>query len=225
LSYLYLVQFLLLSCTVAAIRPLTHRRIGEASNPGPVSWHGLDDSQADFWPECEYDDADAAAPSSVPPSPWSFPDVQPGHAPLLPSDIPVPDDSDQELDPPPQLIATDDEGQPIAAASIADSSDDDSDSDSDDPIWVRQTWRRAEAAVGLAPPRQTAPLKAVAPPTAPLPAGAKFVPSKSFCGPIAGYVFTTREKVTGYYAERTRGATPHQLERTDCLASLRRAAL
>ena len=62
-------------CSVATVRGKVHRRVGEASNPGPG--HNLDDSQADFWPaHGEMDDGDAASgddagEEALPPVPTS----------------------------------------------------------------------------------------------------------------------------------------------------------
>ena len=77
--------------------------------------------------------------------------------------------------------------------------DQDSESDADDiPVFLMSSaWKDAEAGCGLRPP--DTPARAACGPSAaaPVPRGASCIIAKSFSGPIPGFVFTTRDSVTG----------------------------
>ena len=194
-------------CTVAVIPEDPFRRIGEAKNPGPlpnpaVHDGGLDDSQgfdvddipwSDFelYPDDEQT-ADAAASSEAP---WRT-DAERSVASIPTSQRDV--DSDG---PPPQLLPCSDSDSDLSGG------DGDSEVDSDDEISAEalRSWRRAEGLVGLSDVRPAQP-RPCRPPAFFVPAGAEFVPSKSFEGYVEGFVFTTRDKHTGYYREVTRPA-------------------
>jgi len=90
-------------------------------------------------------------------------------------------------------------------------SDTSDDSDTDDPEWVKLTWARAERIARISAPRRSRPVRATAVPSVTIPPGATMCAMKEFRGPAPGYVYTTRDGITGYFADRPTGKVSIQL--------------
>ena len=193
-------------CTVAVIPEAPFRRIGEAQNPGPpliADMHdgGLDDSQGrdgDDIPWSDYelypDDEQTIEAAAVTDAPWCTEmELHVGYLPAAQTHV----DAD---DPLPQLISCDDSGSDVGDG------DDLSDSGSDDDLSpsVLLSWREAEKLVGLSNASRAGQPRPSNTPAFFVPAGAAFVPSKTFEGRVDGFVFTTRDSRTGYFREGIR---------------------
>jgi len=128
-----------------------------------------------------------------------------------PFDLGDPDDLDE---PPPPLTDDHSDGEPECDRQTL--TDTDEELSDVEMFWYTDAWRAAEDSARLPPPRtkeQAAARQGTDLRPAP---DARGMPAQSFSGAIPGFVFTTRDGVTGYFPEWPRAADRPRL----CLEEL-----